>query len=222
MENIMKDVYADKAYEAMKAIKRDEKGNPFTLDDTIRSMILKHPDIFQYRDDSLNTLYCVLGTGIEWIDGRLGDKSPNNYINLPPSADDYGCWSNKFGMDDSLKQMCGDDTELYKKVKDVLDKKDVMEKIKIYETIDNIDERVKTYRSPHCKDWYPISWYACRLCAPLDAQEDFLIGAMETANLIINSKIEPGHERWVQHQSNKKHAEEVLTVLKLRVIDNEK
>lgn len=207
--------YAKKAYGMMAEIKRDKKGNPLTFEDTIRSIILKNPERSSYRDDALGIMYCVLGAGVGWIDGRLGDTTPNNYINMPPSAVGQGCWSIDFGMSESLKQIFGDDLESIKKYKfSWMD--DEEEKVrKICDTIDNIDKRCQEYCSNRTS-WYPISWYACNLCVPADAQEDFFNGAIETAQLILATKPTMGTERWITHQRTKEYAEQILKALILR------
>jgi hypothetical protein len=215
-KNKMK-VYAQKSYDLMKEIERDKNGNPFTLEETIRSIILKNPGYLQYRDDALGTLYCVLGAGIRWEDGRLGDCHPNNYINMPPDAGGQGPWSIDFGLDDSLKEIFKDCPDLLKKFKQELIEERKKEALEIFKTIDNIDKRCQQYR--HEKSWYPISWYGCNLCCPSDAQEDFFNGAIETANLIIGNSPPMGTKLWVDHQRTKKYAQEILRAL-LLVVEN--
>ncbi len=205
--------YAQKAYDLMAKIERDKNGNPLTLEGTIRSIILKNPERTSYRDDALGVLYCVLGSGIGWQDGRLGDNSPNNYINMPPDAGGQGCWSRDFGMDESLKKMFVDCSDLMKEFKCKLVREDEERVRKICETIDNIDKRCQEYRPT--KSWYPISWYACHLCAPADAQEDFFNGAIETAELILATEQPMGTKHWIEHQSTKQYAKDILRALKL-------
>ena len=94
------------AYEKILEIPRDGDGNPLTLEGVIRSMILKSPDMIQWRDDALNMMYCTLGSGIDWNQaGRLGDTSPNNYMNPPPQVGGQGVWSRDFGMRDTFNKL---------------------------------------------------------------------------------------------------------------------
>jgi hypothetical protein len=210
-----KQIYAQKSYDMMKAIPRDNDGNPLTLEGAIRSIILKNP--VDYRDDALGTLYCVLGAAIGWSeDGRLRDRHRNNYMNMPPGPGGQGCWSHDFGMNESLDKMFEKFPDLGKVVRKNLEKKHEEELIQIYDTIDNIDARCQQY-SPK-PSWYPISWYGCNLCCPSNAQEDFFRGAIETANLIIATEPDMGTRHWIDHQRTKSYAEEILSAL---MISNE-
>ncbi len=202
---------AEKAYELIRAIPRDGRGNPLTLEGTIRSVILKHPGMFKYRDDVLGILYCVLGTGIRWLGGRLGDVNPNGYTNPPPEAGGQGVWSLDHGFDDSLKSMGAAGEAMRERLK----QRHAGELQAAIETIESIDERCQQLR-PDGKSWYPISWYACNLCAPEGAQADFRDGAIETATLIVNATPEPGTQRWLIHQRTKRVAGEILSVLLAR------
>lgn len=200
-------------YKLMQAIDRDSNGNPLTLEGAIRSMILKHPNITQYRDDALSTLYCVLGAGIDWNEaGRLGDSSPNNYMNMPP--DNWSCGATEwpeFGMDDSLGRMLGKDSPLYEEMRSNLEVKYLSDIRAAETTVLDIDKRCQTYRT--VKWWYPFSWFGSNLCAPENAQEDFFMGALETIELIRKFDPQHGTERWIQHQRTKRYANEVRDVL---------
>lgn len=209
------DEYAKKAYSLMVQIKRDKRGNPLTLEDTIRAIILKSPSGHSYRDDALETLYCCLGSGINWIDGRLGDSCPNNYMKMPPDAGGQGCWSYDFGLSDSLTEIFGDDNEAMKRFEQSILEKDIKKCQNIVDCINNIDERCKTCNPKQKLNWYPISWYACHICAPKDAQEDFKNGAIETIHLILETEGEYGTQDWVQLQKTKKYAQEMLDAIKM-------
>jgi len=213
--------YAQKAYDLMQAIPRDDKNNPLTLEGVIRSVLLKSPDTFGYRDDALGLIYCCLGTGISWIDGRLGDHQPNNYINMPPEAGGQGVWATDFGFDESFKIMSLG-AAWREEMQDSLRNKHQERLLKAYRTIDNIDFRCQEY-NPNEQSWYPISWYACNLCAPRRAQEDFLDGAIETATLIVNTFPAPGTKQWIVHQRTKGRAADILEILmkQKQEIDNE-
>ena len=197
------------AYDQMKKIKRDKNGCPATLEGAIKHMILKNSDMFQYRDDALNTLYCVLGTGISWNDKRLVDRTPNNYLNLPPDYNGQGIWSRDFGMAESFEFM-----SLGKVFRTEILDRQISELRDAIITIQDIDERVQTYRNEHTRTWYPISWYACNLCVPKTAQKDFRDGAIEVITLILNSKPQVGTQQWLDHQRTKAYAEEILIALK--------
>lgn len=198
-----------RAYELMKKIKRDKDGVPLTLEGCIRHCILKSPEMFQYRDDVLNTLYCVLGTGINWRNGRLSDRSPNNYLNLPPASGGQGIWSMDFGLAESFEFM-----SLGKAFQTEILDGQISRLRDVIFTIQDIDERQQKYRNQHTRTWYPISWYACNLCTPKDAQEDFYNGAIETITLILNSKPQAGTQQWLDHQRTKTYAKEILIALK--------
>jgi hypothetical protein len=208
------DEYANKAFALMKEIPRDERGNALTLEGAIRAIILKNPTMSPYRDDALETLYCLLGSGISWIDGRLGDRQPNNYMNMPPSAGGQGCWAVDFGVSESLLKIFGDDDASLKSFEEVQLEASIKDCQKIMDCIDNIDERCKTY-NPKEQNWYPISWYACHLCVPKDAQEDYRLGAFETIHLILETEGEYGTKDWLRLQETKRYAQEMLEALKM-------
>ncbi len=206
------DHYSDLAYKLMSDIPRDDHGNPLTLEGAIRAVMLKNPDSNRYRDSALETIYCVLGSAIDWIDGRLGDCMPNNYMNMPPEAGGQGIWSRGFGMDESMDEMFGKNDKGRKAVEDIILESLYSELREAFKTIDLIEERCQQYGG-FKKGVYPISWYGCNLCAPADAQKDFFDGAIETAALIVGLDIPRGTEAWMVHQRTKTYAAEILEVL---------
>ncbi len=200
---------AQKAYDLMKAIPRNKNGNPKTLEGVIRSIILKSPDSFQYRDDALNVIYCTLGTGIEWDEqGRLGDNTPNNYINMPPDAGGQGIWSQDFGQNDVFKSLGKWANDIKQEI--IADNNTRM--IKAIQVVDEIDIRVNRYRKNR-QSWYPISWYSCNLCCPENVQIDFLDGAIETVTLILDTEPDFHTEKWLRHKKIKKVAEHMKMLL---------
>lgn len=204
--------YSNLAYELMSGIPRDERGNPLTLEGAIRAVMLKNPDSTRYRDSALETIYCVLGSAIDWIDGRLGDSTPNNYMNMPPEAGGQGIWSRCFGMDESMGEMFGKNKKVRKKVEGIVLESLYSELRQAFKTIELIDKRCQQYGGFE-KGVYPISWYGCNLCAPSGAQKDFFNGAIETATIITNLDIPIGTEAWMVHQRTKTYASQILEVL---------
>lgn len=84
----------------------------------------------------------------------------------------------------------------------------------------NIDIRANLYR-PRRSSWYPISWYACRLCVPKNVQPDYLAGALETATLIadfdpIRVERAPGSLDLRMALRTQQFAQDILPVLKER------
>jgi hypothetical protein len=201
-----------KAYDLMAEIPRDKKGNPLTLEGVIRSVILKNPNRFKYRDDALDLIYCGCGTGVGWIDGRLGDCSPNNYINMPPDVGGQGCWTNDFDMSDSLKKMFDVSSDIFRTVENELKEKHEKEMVEVLKTIEEIDQRCVTYRKNRQSSGQ-LSWYACNLCVPKGAQNDFRAGAIETIKFIMSIEPEPRTKKWYQQVKNKSCAEEILIAL---------
>lgn len=208
---------AQHARELMLKIDRDDKGNPLTLEGAIRSMILKSPDFTPYRDDALDVMYCVLGAGIEWSnEGRLYDVSPNNYMNLPPDTH-YGMWSD-YGRNESLDMLVsGLPSPVSRQITSNMLAREEARLDKAIETIDNIDQRVNLYRQNRTF-WYPISWYACRLCVPKNVQPDYLLGALETATLIsaldpIQIKQAPGSLDLRSALRTRQFATDILPIL---------
>lgn len=86
---------------------------------------------------------------------------------------------------------------------------------KVIKTIENIDERCKTYFGK--TKWNPISWYECHLCVPQNAQKDFVEGAIETAKLIISTNVPERTQEWIRLQRNKDYANHMLLLLEERV-----
>ena len=203
---------AQKSYDLMATIKRDKDKNPVTLEGAIRSVILKNPGMVQYRDDALGIIYCVLGAGIDWDNGRLGDRTPNNYMNMPPAVGGQGCWSRDFGLDESLTTIFDKDKKVWGDFRAKLERQRENEIDDILETIEKIDDRCQQYQ-PKIKNWYSISWYACNLCVPMNAQKDFRDGAIETAELILRTEHPLGTKRWIEHQRTKTYAQEILDII---------
>jgi hypothetical protein len=200
---------AEKSYNLMKSISRDKDGNLKTLEGVIRSIMLKSPDNFQYRDDALNLIYCTLGTGIEWNEwGCLGDSIPNNYINMSPDIGSQGIWSQDFGQDDVFNNLgkWADDIK-----QRIIEDQDAS-MIKAIQVIDEIDIRIKLYRKIR-QSWYPISWYNCHLCCPENVQTDFLDGALETIGAILDIKPDFNTEDWIKHEKNKRVARHMKMLL---------
>lgn len=199
---------AKRAYDMMLKIPRDKEKNPLSLDGAIRSMILKCPDYVQWRDDALNIMYCVLGTGISWNeDGRLADRQPNNYMNPPPAAGGQGVWSNDFGLDDTFGDM-----KLPQDIQDSIKRKNEQEVRNAIQVVNEIETRCREYR-PARQRWYPISWYSCHLCAPINAQEDFFLGAVETASLIAGFEPKFEDNYWFESVRTQNYAKEILSLL---------
>lgn len=199
---------AQEAFDLIHAIERDSDGNPLTLEGTVRSVILKSPDHFQWRDDALNLLYCCLGSGVDWDEhGRLADCSPNNYINPPPQPGGQGVWSRDFGMDDSLAKM-----DVSERITKTFRNRRKAELRRAAQVVKDIDRRCLTYR-PKRSYWYPLSWYAANLCAPVHAQQDFFDGALETAILISAFEVPIDSRHWFEETKTQKCAKEILEAL---------
>lgn len=197
--------YAQFAWDEMEKIERID-GCPATLEGAIRHVMLKNPLMVRWRTGALDLLYCILGTGIDWHEGRLHDNNSNNYLNMPAGVGGQGCWSRDFGMTEAFGSM-GVLPDMQKMVRE----RHARDFAKIMEVLDNVDSRCQEYDpSPR---WYPISWYGCRLCAPEGAQQDFRDGALETLKLILSQEPQRGTKQWLEHQRTKAYAEEILIVL---------
>jgi len=202
------------AYKLMGEIPRGKQGEPLTLEGAIKSFILKNPETFQYRDEALGGLYCILGSGIDWNkEGRLADSCPNNYMNMPPEAGGQGCWSDDFGMSDSLKQMGLFNSD----IENTLREDHKQRQLVAIKTVHYIDKRCQEYSDKRQKRFYPFSWYACNLCAPKNVQEDFFHGAIETAKLVLNQKFDIGTQEWICMQRTQRYAKEILMALEARL-----
>ena len=203
---------AQQAYDQMKTIPRNKTGNPLTFEGTVRAMILKNPDMIQWRDDALNMMFCTLGSGMGWDEqGRLGDMAPNNYVNMPPAAGGQGIWADDYGMEDTFSIM-KPDKETIARIRKFHDQR--MEAA--IQTVEDIDNRCTTYKLKR-SGWYPISWYSPNLAAPDNAQDDFLKGAIETATLMSTLEFDVFEDRyWVNSMQTKEVAKDILEILKAR------
>lgn len=207
-----------KSRDLMLDIPREKNGCPLTLEGAVRSLILKHPDMMRYRDQALDMLYCVLGSGLGWDNnGRVSDNQPNNWMSIPPDSS-CGVWADGFGKDESLEDLVsGLSTGAERRIRSDVEERHTRLITAAISTVEEIDVRCITY-SPKPMRWYPMSWYACRLCAPDNAQRDFLEGALETAALIANT---PPNYLSTDYYSYDRHthqfAKEILPILKERV-----
>lgn len=201
------------AYEMMEAIPRDEDGCPLTLEGAIRSMILKSPDSICYRDDALNTMYCVLGSGIGWSkDGRITDLQPNNYMNMPPDSYSSFVWCRDHGVSETLDQL-GANSDVAERIREELVEKPLRRAV---ETVKDIDNRCISY-NPVRDSFYPVSLYHTNLAAPENAQHDFLAGAVETCCLLKLYQPDFGDRNYRHYIRSRSIAEEFLPVLTERL-----
>ena len=210
--------WLSKSRELMLAIPRNKNGSPLTLEGAVRSLILKHPDMIKYRDEALDMIYCVCGSGLGWDnDGRVSDNTPNNWMTVPPDSL-CGVWAHCFGHSESfdalLDGMPPDDEKRIRHAAEDDHRKLIASAISV---VQDIDIRCVTYR-PRPMKWYPMSWYICRLCAPKNAQDDFLKGALETATLMVNTPPDyMSHDYYSYHRRTLRFAKEILPILKERV-----
>lgn len=210
------------AFDLMNKIERDDDGNPLTLEGAIRHTILKWPGMNTHRNHVLNTLYCILGSGLEWRNGRIIDRCANSTLAMPPGpGQNLGVFSEEHGFDESMEQMKkGASKEFIAILDDVEDKLRLDRRHRVneaIETIKDIDNRCRDYSDDVANgDWYPLSWYGCNLAAPGDAQEDFFMGAIETVNLVINSRPQRGTQEWIDHRRTVRYAEQIFETLLAR------
>ena len=198
--------YAQKAYDLMAEIPRDEYGNPLTFEGAIKSAMLKSPDRLPYRDDVLNLLFCEIGTGVVWSDKRLVEVFPDNYMNMPTQVRGQICWLKDLGIDDEIERKLEEIKKYLPEFESELVEERKKEFTGMFEVIDSIDERCKTYRGR--TSWgYVEEEASCLLCAPTDAQEDFKQGAIETINLIL--KTEPGSKAKAMDIKELKHKKKI-------------
>lgn len=54
--------------------------DPKSLEFAIKVSLLAYPSLFQIREQVLNHLYCVLGNGYDWWDGRLRETCEDEKI----------------------------------------------------------------------------------------------------------------------------------------------
>lgn len=207
-----------KSLKLMLEIPRDKNGSPLALEGAVRTLILKHPDMIKYRDEALDMIYCVCGSGLGWDnDGRVSDNTPNNWMSLPPDSS-CGIWADCFGHSDSFDDLLdGMPDEPATRIRNDAQARHTELIESAIAPVKDIDIRCITYRPGRMK-WYPMSWYICRLCAPANAQDDFLKGALETAALMVNTPPDYMSTNYYDHERRTcEFAKEILPILKERV-----
>lgn len=169
------------------------------LETAVRRLIQKHPIMHPYRANALETLYCLLGSGLDWgTDGTIVD-CPNNY--LDPKETDLQQAQRK------IKEYKKSLTECIRLdfVGDGISKKNkafmvLMDREFLQNSIRYQEDNLKTSRKV-LKSWktraknvtntrnkvYPLSDLSNFTTMPDNVQDDWKQGGIEFAHIVLKT-----------------------------------
>jgi len=160
------------------------------LEEAIHKLIYHYPDSTLNRTHALQLLYVIIGTGLEWIDGEIQDSHEENYLNSPRKDPFHN-------FEDSMKahELPDNFNKEAREIMEVIVRQSVDKHNKqVKDTLDNINQRCK--ESP-IQVFYPMNLYGgkslkellyyYKIFPPKDVKPDWLDGAIETCNLILQT-----------------------------------
>ena len=147
-------------------------------------LVYYHPTFIRNRTFALDMLFCTIGTGLDWKDGKIVDEIEDNYLTAQ-KQDIYNL-----------------DREIYKKAyTNTLHKPGLFtDSLKMWNirimreynyqnnciaeyTLKNIEKAVTVSLPP--KSFYPIGQYSNLMTVPKNVKPDWLSLAIETCDLIL-------------------------------------
>jgi len=146
-------------------------------------MILKNPTLIANRAEALDTLFCVIGTGLEWKNGEIVNKTRDGYIG-----------KTNIKIEDAINAQVGS----YEKTRSCLS--DASKTINTDEILGpmvkrDVEKIKKTWKNigllcqdTNINDFYPICEFSHLVSFPSAVKDDWLLGMRETANLVIHAK----------------------------------
>ena len=153
----------------------------------IWKLIYYHPNFTTSRTSALDLMFCVIGTGIEWVNGELKDSQSDNYMN---------CNKQKFhNIESEIFKKALRNSWSYEKDVGFMDdlNRDSIDWIKVYTgfmnfraeiILSNIKNLTLTSHIPNY--FYPVGKYSNLIEIPNNIKTDWLILAVETYNLIMS------------------------------------
>ncbi len=150
--------------------------NPFTLDSLdgqIWESLYYYPSLYRNGGEVLHHMYCVIGNGCEWNDGKLmhnfEDTDRRNCVFENPV-------DHKFSSDELAVRF-------------------EIDRLRRNHTIDFVRMHAKTLVGDRYREWsslYPICEYSRLANVPDDAREDFLAGARLAIDLSYGALLKGG------------------------------
>ncbi len=176
-------------------------------------LVYYHPTFIRNRAFALDMLFCVIGTGLDWKDGKIVDGVKDNYLTAK-KQDIYNL-----------------DREIYKKAyTNTFFKPDSMcDKLRAWDirimkeynyrnnciaeyTLKHIEEAVTVSLPP--KSFYPICQYSNLMTVPKNVKPDWLNLAIETCDLIlVTDPLYKGSDNRLQNKNNIRLAKRQRTKL---------
>ena len=150
----------------------------------IWKIIYYNPTMVPDRTSALDMLFCVIGTGLKWIDGEIKDTAEDNYLSRTKRY--------KYSADNEIYRKAF--TNTFTKDTSFLDKlkRSDLERIASYNffmnsisehVLKNIKKLTTTSHVP--KRFYPICEYSNLITIPKDAKSDWIKLAIETCELVM-------------------------------------
>lgn len=180
-------------------------------------LVYYHPTFIRNRTFALDMLFCTIGTGLDWKNGKIVDEIEDNYLTAK-KQDIYNL-----------------DREIYKKAyTNTFHKRGLyMYDLKAWNirvmkeynyqnnciaayTLKNIEKAVTVSLPP--KSFYPISQYSNLMTVPKNVKPDWLSLAIETCDLILaTDPLYKSYEGRLQNKNNIKLAKrQKVKLLKLQ------
>ena len=186
-------------------------------------LVYYHPTFIRNRAFALDMLFCVIGTGLDWKDGKIVDEIEDNYLTTK-KQDIYNL-----------------DREIYKKAyTNTFHKPGLFtDELKAWNirvmkeynyqnnciaeyTLKNIEKAVTVSLPP--KSFYPICQYSKLMTVPKNVKPDWLSLAIETCDLILaTDPLYRGSDNRLQNKNNIRLAKrQKVKLLKLQASKKDK
>lgn len=171
---------------------------PLTLRETIKHSVHYYPTLSPSRAFVLNHLFCTNGNGFAWINGRLVEHRPRYDDPLLRDA-----WDTEGLPEGTAKTFARLNAKRRERVLTVHAVEDQI-----------VDGEVSLRELP---DFSQLCRFSALCCVPDDVQPDWLAGALEVAQLIVELIVELGErESTPERAVNAAKARDVIAELRGR------
>lgn len=181
-------------------------------------LIYYHPTFIRDRTVALDMLFCVIGTGIEWKDGRIVDIAKDNY--LTATKQDI------YNLDEDIYKKAFTNT-LWKKgamIGNELKASNIRQMREYNFSLNCIAEytlkhiQTATTVATIPKSFYPIGTYSNLMAVPKNVKDGWLELAIETCDLILaTDPLFRGSDNKLRNKNNIKLAKkQKIKLLKLK------
>lgn len=182
-------------------------------------LVYYHPTFIRNRTFALDMLFCTIGTGLDWKDGKIVDEIEDNYLTAQKQdihnldAEIYKkAYTNTFWEDGHFY-----DRLRASDVKRMREYNYQMNCIAEY-TLKNIEKAVTVSLPP--KSFYPIGQYSNLMTVPKNVKPDWLALAIETCDLILaTDPLYRGSDNRLRNKNNIRLAKrQKVKLLKLQAL----